>query len=541
MPGLSFLSKKSWHVKNMNNQERVWLAEQAKATEEARTKELAEQIQQEREAEELARIAGRGGGAAAAADRGIGWMYEGGTTAAAEKEAEREAEEYLLGKEYNPSTAARVGDFGASAGGSAAATAVGVESVVTAAATSAKNETESSPPAAAVSIPGQALPAGNANEMKPPSAAPAATAEPTVASRNENFHLRHEDPMYMVSQRRRDREVDAEKKKALYERVVGHGYADATDGGTAGIDGGDKKMLKGKTKTKHRKRSKGSRSRSRSRDNGRGRKRGGRKERKREKRRRDKTRSRSRSRSRSSSSRSHRRDRSLGRNRRRRSSRSESSSVGRYSSRNRRSGKYRRSRSRSYSRDRRKRSEDLSKGSRSQSRSLSQPSGNRDRLDRGESTTSSRKPASFGLQLRGVGKESSGTVGNGGPIGPDPALLSAQRKEREAARDKYHSRGNRRRRQMTSVEREEAIRSMKSDASKWEDARSRSAKEADAARRRDEECKNRYGRDPAEQGSGGNFLDELGRRAHGIDGNASMAARIERNKHTNQRPSESFL
>lgn len=94
---------------------------------------------------------------------------------------------------------------------------------------------------------------------------------------------------------------------------------------------------------------------------------------------------------------------------------------------------------------------------------------------------------------------------------------------------------------MTSVEREEAIRSMKSDASKWEDARSRSAKEADAARRRDEECKNRYGRDPAEQGSGGNFLDELGRRAHGIDGNASMAARIERNKHTNQRPSESFL
>ena len=55
MPGLSFLSKKSWHVKNLDNQERVWLAEQAKAAEDAKTKELADQIKQEREAEELAR------------------------------------------------------------------------------------------------------------------------------------------------------------------------------------------------------------------------------------------------------------------------------------------------------------------------------------------------------------------------------------------------------------------------------------------------------------------------------------------------------
>jgi len=40
MPGLSFLSKKSWHTSNLDNQERVWLAEQKAASEAKKTKEL---------------------------------------------------------------------------------------------------------------------------------------------------------------------------------------------------------------------------------------------------------------------------------------------------------------------------------------------------------------------------------------------------------------------------------------------------------------------------------------------------------------------
>jgi hypothetical protein len=42
--GLAFLSKKSWHTKNLNNQEKVWIAEQKKEAEANKTKELARQI-----------------------------------------------------------------------------------------------------------------------------------------------------------------------------------------------------------------------------------------------------------------------------------------------------------------------------------------------------------------------------------------------------------------------------------------------------------------------------------------------------------------
>jgi len=47
--GLGFLSKKSWHTKNKANQEKVWIAEQKKEQETAKAKELAREIQEERE------------------------------------------------------------------------------------------------------------------------------------------------------------------------------------------------------------------------------------------------------------------------------------------------------------------------------------------------------------------------------------------------------------------------------------------------------------------------------------------------------------
>lgn len=40
MPGLSFLSKKSWHTSNMDNVEKVWFAETKAEMEKKRTEEL---------------------------------------------------------------------------------------------------------------------------------------------------------------------------------------------------------------------------------------------------------------------------------------------------------------------------------------------------------------------------------------------------------------------------------------------------------------------------------------------------------------------
>ena len=105
--GLAFLSKKSWHTKNKANQEKVWIAEQKKEQETAKANELAREIQQEREAEEFNRIAGK----KAIKDRGIDWMYQEGTsTELAKEDAAKKAEEYLLGKEYVGEGAVQ-GDF----------------------------------------------------------------------------------------------------------------------------------------------------------------------------------------------------------------------------------------------------------------------------------------------------------------------------------------------------------------------------------------------------------------------------------------------
>jgi len=183
--GLAFLSKKSWHTKNLANQEKVWMAEQRKAAEESKTKELAKQIQQEREEEELDKIAGRKN---VRRDRGIDWMYQGG--AAAKEDEIRKNEEYLMGKEFQPEGKA-AGDFADLEEG-------GVNDVI------AKKPAASEEP-----VPVAAAAAAPVN------------AEPTVADRNEAFRMRHEDPMFLVSQTQRQKQTQQDKKRALYERVVG--------------------------------------------------------------------------------------------------------------------------------------------------------------------------------------------------------------------------------------------------------------------------------------------------------------------------------
>ena len=178
--GLAFLSKKSWHVKNMNNQEKVWMAEQRKEVENSKTKELARQIQQEREQDELDAISGK---KTSHLDRGIAWMHEGGTGEVAKEDLRKKNEEYLMGKEYAPQ-GVKGGDFAVDG------VLDGVNAVMAGAAT------ESS-----IIYPSQ--------------------NGASVAEKNEAFRMRHEDPMFLVSKRHDEQQAKIEKTKALYERVVG--------------------------------------------------------------------------------------------------------------------------------------------------------------------------------------------------------------------------------------------------------------------------------------------------------------------------------
>ena len=116
MPGLSFLAKKSWHTSNMDNVERVWLAETEVQKEKKRTEELQKQILEERQINELRRLQFKNSvGAVGAVDTTLDWMYEGPGSQA---QAQQTSEEYLLGKifqdkrkeeSYTPTTSPNTG------------------------------------------------------------------------------------------------------------------------------------------------------------------------------------------------------------------------------------------------------------------------------------------------------------------------------------------------------------------------------------------------------------------------------------------------
>ena len=190
------------------------MAEQRKEQEEAKAKELAKQIQQEREQEEMDNIAGK---KSTKIDRGIDWMYHGQqkNSEIAQADAAKKNEEYLLGKAYAPESQA-VGDFDASA-----QLKEGVNAVLEA--------------------------------KKPPPQEEPAYKEPTVADRNEAFRMRHEDPMFQVAMEAKHKQDEYKKKKNLYERVIGVQGDDDDD-----VDERDRKSRKRdkkhKKKKKHRKR-----------------------------------------------------------------------------------------------------------------------------------------------------------------------------------------------------------------------------------------------------------------------------------------------
>jgi hypothetical protein len=443
--GLAFLSKKSWHTKNIANQEKVWIEEQRKAQEDSKTKELARQIQQEREQEEIDRISGR---KSHRLDRGIDWMYQGVKSEAAQEDKRKEAEDYLLGKTYagGVKEAPPSGDFVQEQN-----IKEGVDAVV-AGVTGAEDEK--------------------------PAAFP--QQEPSVADRNEAFRLRHEDPMFLVSMKRREQEEKVEKTKALYEKVVGP------------VDDEDS--------TKRRKREKKERKKER--------------KRRREEHRRHRRRSRSRSHSRSSSYSDDDYDYHHSR---------------RYRSRSRSPGYRRGRRSESPVRHSSRHSgdEDDARYRRHDNvHQQGQDDGRRKRLDddhfrHNEDSQAQREwneqyPMAIRTRLDNFGLPGSNKPVDRANLGPDRELVSKKRQERDGKRYKKPAS----RHKMTATEREEVLRAMKADASRH-----------DAHRRVQQKD------EPEEERKSATFLYQVARS----EGQHSMPERIAGNRGRNQNITDAFL
>lgn len=478
--GLAFLSKKSWHTKNMNNQERVWVAEQAKAQEEAKAKELAKQIGQEREQEEMDKIAGK---TTTRMDRGIDWMYHGQqkNSEIAQEDAAKKSEEYLLGKAYASSEQV-TGDL------EAGATAKeGVNAVL------------------------------EATKAPPVSAGPDRPHEPSVAERNEAFRMRHEDPMFAVAMQAKHKQDDYRKKKDLYERVVGVKREDQDKEETD-----EKDRKRHRKEKKHSKKKKKKRRRDYSSDEKSTDSRGGHRPRRRSQRSPtpdsyEDSRRRSRSRDRPEGHARHRDDRyAEDRDRRKDGRRGDrgyySGGEESYDQRRRRdSGRYERKYSRSPNHDRRP----------------YEPRG-RD-VDRYEKEPPREQKPGYGLQVKKPGYELQGAGASKPPpsdLGPDSELLRQKRQEREEQRELQRNQSSRRK--MTPEERAAALRDMEESARKHQSQRE---KRPD---RKDEE-----GHQPQASAS---FLSNVARKAHGVsDSSMSLGERISQNRNQNQRLHEDFV
>uniref|UniRef100_A0A1B0CUI4 Putative pre-mrna-splicing factor cwc25 n=1 Tax=Lutzomyia longipalpis TaxID=7200 RepID=A0A1B0CUI4_LUTLO len=91
MGGGDLNAKKSWHPNTLKNQERVWKVEQADAAEKRKLAELQREITDERNREELKKLAHTSGVIDMGDDKKLEWMYRGPTESV-------NREEYLLGR-----------------------------------------------------------------------------------------------------------------------------------------------------------------------------------------------------------------------------------------------------------------------------------------------------------------------------------------------------------------------------------------------------------------------------------------------------------
>jgi len=463
MPGLSFLSKKSWHTSNISNQEKVWMAEQKAAAEEAKTKELAKQIQAEREKEEMERITGK-----KSLDTGIDWMYQGGVEAKIEQE-KRLADEYLLGKEITGSTSKATEEVGG---------------------TSANIKAE------------QLFLKKRDNEI-----ASASNISDAGNERDDydDFVRRHEDPMYLVSQRRKELKDNQSKKDSLIEKVMGRDRFSASQRESDNrIEHSHRRSTSSRKMRKHDKESSSKRDR----------KKKEKKHRKRYKNHRSRSRSRSRSRNRS-------RSRSGGRSR---CSSLDGRDQGRDFEKNARKHR-RRGRSRSRSRGRSSHSKEkhsrvyVQNTPRDEDKSFHRPEKYVTAVDE----THPSSPSSYRFQGYGLqGKDSTRGKYTSTNIGPDPVLLSQKRKEKVARMASGTSAGSRR--GLSAEEKANALREMKTDAHVREAA-------IEVA------VKSKLRGDKTENEVSGNavFLTEMANKAHGFDSEVTLRDRLTSKRHTSQR------
>ena len=472
----------------MANQEKVWIAEQKEQAEKAKTAELAKQIRLEREEEELQKIAGNSD---QRLDRGIAWLYDGHRkdSETARADAEKEREEYLLGKAYAPAQHT-VGDLDG-----AGEEAQGVNAVVA--------SVDHSAPA---------------NEL--------------VVNRNEAFRVRHEDPMYDIVRQKVRQEKAQDHRKELYLKA---GYAvkqkDSDGEERKAVSKKrhkkDKKHKGEKKKRKKRRRYSSSSSdeddRKQSPDSYRERS-----ERKRHRRRKSYSRSSSvESYSRRSSSRRRYRSRSRSRSpryHRRRPSRSISPIHSH--ERDHRASRDRRSRGDVSRRPRSRDGDDARRRYSSREDNPSRHSEERDEFGRVRvrhppAERTKKKDDKYGLQ--GSSKNAPTAASD---LGPDRDLLERKRKEREAeqqrrveAKQRHHASAQDRRAALDAMARDAEIHATTRDRSKGDYSETATTGKTDAS-----------------------FLQTATAQAHGLGGaQQSLADRLQQNRHRNQRDTDGFL
>jgi hypothetical protein len=467
-------------------------------------------------------------------DRGIDWMYTGGdrTGGLAQEDAEKHAEEFLLGKEF-AGEGATSGDFDNGDQDQ------GIHNVISqaAAAEAAVDEQQQQPQQQQ----GEMMHTHN---------------EPSVKDRNESFRMRVEDPMFLVTQKQREKVSKHEKTKALYERVVGHHQEtkgeDKSDNNNDKDDDRNKKRSK-KERKRHKKSKKRKeeeekddddrktsirrRRRSRSRSNERHRKRN--------------RRSRSSSRSPSEDSRDHRRED----HHRKRQDRSRRRDYEDHDDDHKRPRDGNSSRRDDRKRDARRYSSDDSE-ERHHRRRRDDRGGDRyhydrrgyDEEDRKErprprdeqdrkrspeiAVTMTQKKEGFGLKGAPASSRASSSTIHTTDLGPSRELLQHKRDERDDERRRIQEKASSRRR-ATGAERAKALHEMQANARQRDETRARHASSHRSNNDNHEE-------DAPSKGNA-SFLKDITQQTHGISGVTSLSARVAENRHTNQRLHDSFL
>ncbi len=409
-----------------------------------------------------------------ASNRGIDWMYQGAASKSEQRKAEEE--DYLLGKEYNPSNV-KTGDL-----------AVGNESVgMTKIVESVDNRSEFS-----------------ANQF----------------GRNEGFHLKHEDPMFLVNQTRREKEKLQRKKKELFD--------------TAASSMRGEKRNKSRRSDKRRKSKREARERSYSLSSS-----DEEEERRRRRKKKDKKKKRKRRRSYSSDSEDSKnrrrkykkhghRDRSISRSRG--SSPETKSRKHKYGAVKDRSS--RRDRSQSYDRNHEfTREENGSERNDCNEKNNNSSERSSEGNDKGAKQSSTAPTKAYGLIS--VGRSVACSRKESGSLGPDEELLAKKRQQEEEVRNQNRKRGrNHNGTQMSQEERAAALEAMKSDANERGAylSKASSTKKVDL---HDEEIQRRVREGSKEVSS---FVQDMVMEANG--NNLSMSEYVARNKNSIQKASD---